>query len=861
MYSLMLTIQIIALLTNFTVILVLLIKKPFRGQAIFLALCLAVLVQCFGYTLEITSTSLDAAMVSIKIQYLGSAYVNILFLSFLLDYCKIKKSRLSFSLLFLFNTFILFAVVTCEYHPYYYSSIQFVQEGSFPHVVFTKGILYNLFKAEVLVINFIIFFIVIYYYFRQGKKRRKQELNFVGACLFPSVTCASYFMSFFREYDPSSASFVISGVLVLIAIYRHQLFDIIHTARDRVIEVMDEALVVVDADFHLLDYNPAAKKLFPELKKSELNSPLHKLSKELDCLFHQNQVYEFQKEIRIYNAHINKICYNDELVGYSAWIFDITESKNYMKNLIDMREQAEKANSAKSLFLAHMSHEIRTPLNAIIGLTDILLHKDTDYELHNDILNIKHAGGTLLSLINDVLDITKIESGKLSLVDEPYKLTSVIHEVINIIGVKLMSKPISLQVSISDQLPKYFYGDELRLRQILINLMNNAAKFTEKGTISLQVELTSYDLDTQTALLLFHVKDTGLGIAKEDQKRIFHSFEQGSVGNEVLVEGSGLGLTICKRIIESAGGTIQVESDLGVGSDFSFTLPQKVYSQEHQKNSASTLKPGAIYKISPPFTAPEVKVLVVDDNRLNLKVASGLLKLFDLSVTVALSGTECLKLIQKEAYHIIFLDHMMPQMDGLETLKEIRSLPSQYHQNVPIIALTANAVSGIKEMFLANGFNDYLSKPIAISHLEALLKRWLPSSLLKLQKSEVSEPLYQEVADFGNIDYQSGLVNCANQTEIYITAVKQFLHDARATTEQLSNAKDLEDILLFTTIVHGIKSAAKTLGAIELSRIACELEKYGHKQSFSGIEELYPSFKAEYQNAISSFTNFIKEYS
>lgn len=860
MYSLMLAIQIIALLTNFVVILVLLVKKPFRGQALFLALCVAVLVQCFGYTLEITSTTLDSAMISIKIQYLGSAYVNILFLSFLLDYCKIKKSRLLFCLLFLFNTFIFVSVVTCEYHPYYYSSIQFVQEGTFPHVVFTKGILYNLFKAEVLLINFIILFTVIYHYFRQGKERRRQELNFVGACLFPSITCASYFMSFFKEYDPSSASFVISGLLVLIAIYRHQLFDIIHTARDQVIEVMDEALVVVDADFHLLDYNPSAKKLFPELKIEVLNSPLYKLSSELDCLFHQDQIYEFQKENRTYNAHINKIYYSSDIVGYSAWIFDITESTNYMKNLIEMREQAEKANSAKSIFLAHMSHEIRTPLNAIIGLTDILLHKDTDYELHNDILNIKHAGGTLLSLINDVLDLTKIESGKLSLVDEPYKLTSVIHEVINIIGVKLMSKPVSLQVSISDQLPKYFYGDELRLRQVLINLMNNAVKFTERGTISLQVELSSFDIDTQTALLLFHVRDTGLGIAKEDQTRIFHSFEQGSAGTDVLVEGSGLGLTICKRIIESAGGAMKVESELGVGSDFSFTLPQKVYSQD-QQNSSSTLKPGAIYKITPPFTAPNVKILVVDDNRLNLKVASGLLKLFDISVTVALSGAECLKLIQKEYYHIIFLDHMMPQMDGLETLREIRSLPSEYYQNVPIIALTANAVSGNKEMFLTSGFNDYLSKPVAISHLEDLLKRWLPSSLIKLQESKVNEPLYQEVADFDNIDYQSGLVNCANQTEVYIAAVKQFLHDAGTTTEQLSKAKDLGDALLFTTIVHGIKTAAKTLGAIELSRIALELEEYGHKKCFVEIEELYPRFKAEYQNAISSFTNFIKEYS
>jgi CheY-like chemotaxis protein len=204
---------------------------------------------------------------------------------------------------------------------------------------------------------------------------------------------------------------------------------------------------------------------------------------------------------------------------------------------------------------------------------------------------------------------------------------------------------------------------------------------------------------------------------------------------------------------------------------------------------------------------------------------------------------------------------MMPQMDGLETLREIRSSSSEYYQNVPVIALTANAVSGNKEMFLTSGFNDYLSKPIAISHLEALLKRWLPSSLRKVQGTKISEPLYQEVEDFDNIDYQSGLVNCANQTDVYLAAVKQFLHDAVTTTEQLSTALDLGDALLFTTIVHGVKSAAKTLGAIELSRIALELEKYGHKESFDEIEELYPSFKAEYQNAIASFTNFIKEYS
>lgn len=723
MYPFILATQILTLIIAFVVIIVLMVRKSFRGQVCFIALSFCVAIQAFGYFLELQSTSLDGVLMAIKVQYFGSCFVNLLSYYFILDYCNYKKNKGFISFLFAFNVVILCAVCTCDHHNLYYSSMAFVQDGLFPHIVLTHGPFYTAFKLEILIMNLVVFFTLMHHLHRTPKKSRKNESKFVFACMFPVFTCILYSINVFRVYDPSSASFVISGALILFAIYRHELFDVIHTARDSVIEAMGESLIVVDSSYQLLDHNPAADHLFPELQSSSLNTSLSSISFFLDDLFHYRTYLDFERENHYYRGQITKIYDHNLIVGFFALFFDITENRINMKNQIQLREQAEKANKAKSTILANMSHEIRTPLNAILGLTDILLNQNISYSVRNDIINIKNAGSTLLNIINDVLDLSKIESGKMTIMEKEYKLSSIMQDVLGIINVKLSQKPITLRVETSAKLPKYYLGDELRIRQLLINLLTNAVKFTDHGSISLIINAEQIPDNEDMITLIIKVKDTGRGISIEDQERIFETFEQADVTNTRSVEGSGLGLAICRRILELMNGTISVESQLNIGSTFTITLPQKISHNEHPISSSRIL-PNPLHENSL-IRSVHCTALVVDDNPLNLEVAKGLLELFDIDVTIADSGAIALAIMQNQKFDVVFLDHMMPVMDGVETLHNIRNLKKFNCTTIPVIALTANAIQGTKERFLQAGFSDYISKPISLKSLSEILNKWI----------------------------------------------------------------------------------------------------------------------------------------
>lgn len=787
------------------------------------------MIQSFGYLQEMTSKSLEAVMIAIKTQYIGSCFVNILFLYFLLDYCNYKKSKKLFTFLLTFNLIILIAVFTCEHHTLYYTSLEFIMDGIFPHVILGKGILYKLFKIEVTIMNIVVLTTLMHHFFSLSKAKRRHEINFVLACLFPSSTCLLYGFGLFDIYDPSSASFSIAGALVLVAIYRHELFDIIHTARERVIETMEEALVVVDANYCLLDHNPSAEKLFPELYHCPKNEMLQDVSPFLNDLFQHRISHEFKQNGRYYRTQITKIYNRLTIVGYSAWIFDTTENVLSMENQIQLREQAEHANQAKSIFLANMSHEIRTPLNTILGVTEILLNQSMTDQTRSDIILIKTAGSTLLSLINEILDFSKIESGKMSFVKEDYKLTSVIKDVIGIISVKLTLKPIILKVETEKNLPKYLIGDELRFRQILINLLNNAVKFTDQGSISLNVKCTYPDTDQSNMVILhIEVKDTGCGIDEKDQIRIFEMFEQ--VGNKTSLsnEGSGLGLPLCHRMLSMLGGSIQVQSELGKGSTFTITLPQEISQIDHESIPSTTKNmQNEVATHIPPY---HFTALVVDDNPLNLLVAKGLLNLFELDVTAVETSKEALDLLKQSSYDIIFLDYMMPEMDGIETLHAIRAMDLPHCKTVPIIALTANAVNGVDKLLIKEGFHDYISKPIDIKKLAGILSRWL--SIQTSDKLKYEEPklinyqteAFQQFSEIYNIDWNAGLNNCAGQWHTYFDTLALFSSEGIKQLEQLNNAFEDEDYPLYTIWIHAIKSSLLTIGINHLAQQALELE-------------------------------------
>jgi len=472
----------------------------------------------------------------------------------------------------------------------------------------------------------------------------------------------------------------------------------------------------------------------------------------------------------------------------------------------------EAASKAKSDFLAKMSHEIRTPMNAIIGMAELALRENLPNSAHEHIVTIKQAGTNLLSIINDILDFSKIESGKLEIIPIDYTLSSLINDVVNIIKMRVTESGLRFDVNVNSNIPNALFGDEIRIRQVLLNVLSNAVKYTKKGFVSFSV---NGEINEDTVLLTIEVADSGSGIKPEDLKRLFGEFVQIDLKAHKGVEGTGLGLAITKNLVTAMGGNISVQSEYGSGSTFTVKLPQKIRShepfgvietpKEHRENV--TIK----------FNAPNARILIVDDIDTNLKVANGLMLPYKMQVDLRLSGAEAIDAVAKNSYDLVFMDHMMPEMDGIEATRRIREIGKT---ELPIIALTANAVSGTKEMFLANGFNDFLSKPIDIIKMNAILEKWIP----KEKQEKTTETVYK------------------NESNVNLEVLSTFHRDGVNKIEEIKKCLETDNYNLYTIYVHALKSASASIGALELSEMAKDLENAGKQQDLAYIKQHNPEF-------------------
>ena len=424
-------------------------------------------------------------------------------------------------------------------------------------------------------------------------------------------------------------------------------------------------------------------------------------------------------------------------------INDVTDREELLVSLEKQTALAEEnrlaavqANQAKGDFLANMSHEIRTPMNAIIGMNEMVMREEISPRAAQYSKDIYSAGQTLLAIINDILDFSKIESGKMEIVPVAYELSSLLNDVINMVIRKVNDKGLELVTEISPDIPHQLYGDEIRIRQVVLNLINNAVKYTEKGSVTLKVNFRKRrdeKMDLQISVI-----DTGIGIRGEDLDKLFNSFQRVDMSANRKIEGTGLGLSITKQLVEQMEGYIQVESVYGQGSTFSVSIPQKIMENApigDFANASANQHNDRKEEIS--FTAPDARILIVDDNKVNLTVAKGLIKDTGIQVDAVLSGEEALEKVKANKYHIILLDHMMPVMDGMETLMRMREQDENVSRDAVMIALTANAISGSRERYIAAGFTDYLSKPIDAQRYKEMLRKYLPIEIVH-EKETVS---------------------------------------------------------------------------------------------------------------------------
>ncbi|MCM1047728.1 MAG: ATP-binding protein [Clostridiales bacterium] len=512
---------------------------------------------------------------------------------------------------------------------------------------------------------------------------------------------------------------------------------------------------------------------------------------------------------------------------------DELEKKNEeLKRAID---DADKAGRARDIFLANMSHEIRTPINTMLGLNELIIRESQDETIRGYALDIKHAGDILLSLISDILDFSRIQSGKMELLNGIYDISSLLNDLINSVSIPLRRKKLRLILDIAADVPYKLSGDEIHLRQIVGNLLSNAVKYTKSGSVTLHLSWKQHDKDE--IMLEIAVEDTGVGIKEEDIDKIFGTFTRLDMEAGRSEEGTGLGLAVTTKLVELMGGKIEVKSEYGKGSTFSFAIPQKVIDpsplgdfQKQYNRSVSTSK-GYREK----FIAPLARILIVDDNAMNLAVAQDLLRKTRLQIDVASSGEECLEMLKHKEYHLICMDHMMPVMDGVQTMHAIRALEGNPSRDIPIIALTANAVVGAREFYLKEGFEDYLTKPIESEKLEDMLIKYLPHELVYLSgNTETSDEVEVEeeaismdeetLIDMG-INFSHGLKYMGGSRALYKKVLRDFRAMLPEKEAQLKAMLDKEDIYGYAIIAHALKGNARNVGADELAEEAFELEK------------------------------------
>ena len=523
------------------------------------------------------------------------------------------------------------------------------------------------------------------------------------------------------------------------------------------------------------------------------------------------------------------------LAALGAYLFVVRLKAEESDALREAKENADAANKAKSAFLANMSHEIRTPINAVIGMNEMILRESKDANIIRYAQNAAGASESLLHLINDILDFSKIESGKFELLEENYNLTDVIKSLLNMIKPRAEKKNLDLKINVDENLKNNLFGDAVRIRQIGLNFLTNSVKYTKVGGIEFIVEQEKISGDM--ILIRFTVKDTGIGIKSEDIKKLFQDFERFDTHKNKNIEGTGLGLAITNKLVQMMGGKISVHSVYGEGSTFSVEIPQKVVGDELVGKIAEETKSKrerGKEEYKPAFIAPDAKILVVDDNEMNLLVAVSLLKATRIQTDTAISGMECLRKIAENHYDLILLDQMMPSLDGIQTMKIAREMENNQSKGAPIIALTANAISGAREMLIGEGFDDYLSKPIDVHAMEEMLMNYLPIEKLHAPKDEgnsTEEKISAEeeisTPEWKYINVDLGLEYSAGMADLYKNILETFCDLKEEKQTKLNESFIDEDWKNYTVFIHALKSTSLSLGSEKVSAAAKDLETAG----------------------------------
>ncbi len=694
-------------------------------------------VYALGYLLELMAQGRDTALYALRFQYLGVSFVGTLFTLFVHSYCRIEIKRQFSTALIIANVAIMCFAVAGVDTGWYFKSAEWSESGPFPHMEYAPGIGYLVFITLLGLSLFGAIMVAARYrnnVFKDVEKRRISYIIIMCCVPYFGVTIAR--SGILGGYDPTSLLIIITFNFLVYNLTHYKMVNVVSKAIPSLFRDLDQGVIVADDEGRYLDSNLSAEFIFPELKTWSPGVKLEGLGVEL-CTFGRSD--PFERNGKYYTSLAKPLLEQHRQVGYLIVVSDVTEMHTQMDEMRVLKEVADSANQAKSVFLANMSHEIRTPLNAIIGMAELAEREEELPPVKDYLSQIKSSGRMLLDIICETLDLTKVESGKFDLLPVEFNTLDLLNSVINVINMRIGDKELEFNVDVNPDLPMTLFGDDIRIRQIMLNFLGNAVKYTSEGHITFRVDFEKKDRGT--IILKAAVEDTGNGISKEDQEKLFHPFSQVDLKANRKVVGTGLGLAISAKLIDLMDGTYRVESKPGSGSTFYFDIPILVVDEtpvcetvRRELSIVPKYAPFSLFGIEkesdkedgteklPQFK--NKKVLVVDDNRVNVKVLSAFLKQFGIEPDACFSGPEAVAFAQKEDYDLIFMDHLMPDMDGAEAASLIRK-NEEGRKRAYIIACSANVMKGADELFLENGMDDYISKPVQLHVLQKKLIKYL----------------------------------------------------------------------------------------------------------------------------------------
>ncbi|MCR5596225.1 MAG: response regulator [Lachnospiraceae bacterium] len=699
-------------------------------------------IDLLGYIKLASATNLETAILGNQLIYLGGCFLQLIVLLVVCNLCNINLKPGLVTAAFAISLAIYLSTLTMGHNGLFYKDVKLIHENGVSVLVKEYGPAHTIFY--IMIVGYMVATIIaLIYGYRKKRDASLKNMNLLAILMAFAVIAFFGGRAITKSIELTPATYIINEVAFLFIAHRIRLYSISGDIAVSVLEEGADGLICFDLKRRLLVANKTAQEMIPELVDAQTDHLLNETINEfreiggyLSRFIDDEQYDEELMQIggKAYQINIKYINDGKKNVGYYLVLRDVTTERKYIESINNYNEQmrnaadaAIAADNAKTRFLAQMSHEIRTPINAVLGMNTMIMQETDDDNIYDYASAIQTSGRTLLFLINSILDFSKIEDGKMEIYEVEYDLVGLINNLVNSAASSAEAKNLKFDVEVDERLPIRLIGDDMRITQVVINLLSNAVKYTDEGKVTLKISQNDSFNPKNEDSIWIHVEvcDTGIGIRKEDQFRLFESFERLDVTRNRNVEGTGLGMSIVYKLLELMGSHIYVKSEYGSGSVFWFDISQKIadrtpmgsYKERRSLGDIRSKKHIKLY-------APEAKILVVDDNPLNQKVTRAYLKLCGIVPDEAMSGAEALEYMRNKQYDVVFLDHMMPEMDGIETLDNIRREKLASEDTI-IVALTANAIEGSRDKYLRAGFNDYISKPVELTDMVAKLEDYL----------------------------------------------------------------------------------------------------------------------------------------